>query len=204
MAKERIELDPKVIELLGTRPDSELAAMAGVSAWKIQNERDARGIPSYRSTLVPAPKKVKEPRFPPIDEETLALLGTLPDVYIEEMTGYTRARLGRMRRKLGIPKCNERPKQAPELPRNVIAKMGTMSDRELAKKSGFTLRQIRHAREKRGIPASWWHPELPEEVIALLGTKSDRQIAKQYGVTTFRVFNARRKRNIPAYTSKKQ
>lgn len=199
MARKRTDLQPEVLNLLGKRYDSELAKMAGVSEWKIQAARKEREIPAYRTTkkLI---KVEKEPRFPPIDDKTLSLLGTMPDDTLAELSGYTRARLGRTRRKLGIAKSKERPKTAPKIPESVIAQMGTMSDRELAQKSGFTLKQIRWAREKRGISTSWRGQGIPQPAIDQLGKRPDTQIAKDFGVSQFRVFKARQKLSIPAFS----
>lgn len=202
MARKRTELQPEVLKLLGQRTDRELAKMAGVSVWKIHGERKAREIPTYRSTKKKKPSVSAEPRFPPIDEKTLSLLGTMPDATLAELYGYNRERLGRVRRKLGIPKSKDRPKTAPKLPKKVIALMSTIPDKELAEKSGFTLKQIRWAREKRKIKVTWRGNGIPQGAVDQLGTRPDTQIAKEFGVSQFRVLKARQKLNIPAYSPK--
>ncbi|MFZ5480643.1 MAG: helix-turn-helix domain-containing protein [Myxococcota bacterium] len=103
-------------DLLGTAPDSEIAAMAGVSSHAVAKYRSRRGIPGYEGR--PPPEKA-EPVQPP-DEHVAApsesrsrrsskldafldIIGVLSDAEVASRSGLTSEGVRMYRKRHGIP-----------------------------------------------------------------------------------------------------
>lgn len=77
----------------------------------------------------------------------LARLGKVTDAALAAEIGAPRGYVFRLRRRLGIPKCDKAAAALPWL--------GKVPDRELARRCGVDARTIKRRREERGIkPAS--------------------------------------------------
>ena len=88
------------VELLGQRPDHEIAEQAGVSQRTIANYRARLGIPGYRG--VKKRGKDRKPRASKIDPFQ-ELLGQVPDRVVAERAGVSLNAVRNYRVKRGIP-----------------------------------------------------------------------------------------------------
>ena len=174
---------PEDDQVLGTRPDSQIAMLLKRPATNVRWRRLKLGIPCHF---------VHQPWTP----WELEWLGVKPDEEIARLTRHPLKAVRAKRQELGRPK----PDQVMDYWQPEEDKLlGTMPDASLAKKTQRSTVAVTKRRLRLGIPnrTPARHVWKPRDV-ALLGSMSDRQLAGQIGCPTYVVTFKRRSLNIPA------
>jgi len=134
----QLELTQPLIDRLAEQTDYSLSKELGIPAKKIKEARTALGIPE--------PKPLR-PRFQPLEEiwneQTIALLGTMPDYELADRLKVSNYPIKAKRKELGI-KAFEKP--YPKITAKIAAEFGLTSDRILAERLGVSPSHIRRAR----------------------------------------------------------
>lgn len=130
-----------LLERLGASSDYQLAQDFKIPANYITSLRANVGVPE---------PKVFRTRFVPLEEgiwtdETLALLGTMPDPALADRLGVSRFPVKKKRKELGIAPYQE---SYPEITAEIAAEFGKNSDSVIAKRLGVSTTFIRRARLK--------------------------------------------------------
>lgn len=99
------------VDLLGRRPDADVAKLAGVSVRTIASFRARHGVPGYRGPR--RPSSSRGPRRSRIDPFS-NLLGTVPDRVVAEKAGVSLNAVRNYRVKKGIPAAGRRGSAAAE------------------------------------------------------------------------------------------
>lgn len=164
--------------LLGTMPDSKVAAITGLTRPQVTNARKYRNIPAFQ-------KLTKRRTRITWTDDKIARLGKEPDNALAEEWGVGIFIVFRKRKELGIPSWNARS----PVPDELIAELGTAPDAALARKYGASPVQVTSARVRRGIPLYGSNGRPPHrrimiylrdpEAIAAL----DRLIAQRHSIT---------------------
>ena len=181
---EHLELEP-YRHLMGTRPDHEVAALAGTSASIVGRYRRKLGINAYegykfgvrpvdagaeggeragrsKQRRTRGPDKVqRKSRIGPYAH----LVGKRPDREVAELAGVTQeaVRMYRRRRRIRMqgpgevgPEALARP---PRKRRTRLAPyadlLGRLPDAEVAARAGVTAENVRSYRRRHNIPAAW-------------------------------------------------
>jgi len=149
-AKRRMVYGSKVISrpwtarelrMLGTGPDSEIAAAIGRNCGTVQVRRGLLGIPSFRERNMF--------KWTPSKDR---LLGTRSEAKLARYLGVGRSIIRARLKQLGVSSQLNRPWKPSE-----EKLIGTMPDKEAARRLGRTIRSIGHRRRALGIynrPAS--------------------------------------------------
>ena len=142
-------------DLLGTKPDRELAALWGVPIAQVKKRRERLGIKACKQIYVAGPTTWTA--------EQDALLGTMPDTLAAIALGNVDPKIVKSRRKeLGIPsladqisarKRQEEDKAFEEMnwPPELISELGKRFDHYLAGRFGIPEWMLRRKRESLGI-----------------------------------------------------
>jgi len=162
--------------LLGTKSDSAVADLLGLSRHAVAKQRRRLGI-------------LRAPR--PWTENEIGLLSTASDAKVAHIVGRTVRSVTLKREQLGI-----RPFLVPWTAAE-IALLGTASDPKVARKLGRKAGVVQHKRESLGIPP--FTQRWTEEELSWLGTDTDRAVAKALGRTEEAVRVRRKKAGIRAY-----
>ena len=172
----------KIRHLMGTRPDHEIAEMAGSTISVVGRYRRRHGISAYDGykfgvgQTPPARKgegsegrptkkggRVYASKLDPYRD----LVGKIPDGELADKAGMSTEGVRMYRRRHKIPMTLEAresaTKRGPKSPRKARPSkldpfrdlLGTVPDREVAAMAGVTAENVRAFRRKRGIPAGW-------------------------------------------------
>lgn len=130
-----------LLERLGASSNYQLAQDFKIPANYIAALRAKGGVPE---------PKVFRTRFEPLEEgiwtdETLALLGTMPDPALADRLGVSRFPVKKKRKELGIAPYQE---SYPVITPEIAAEFGKSSDSIIAKRLGVSASFIRRARLK--------------------------------------------------------
>lgn len=177
------------IKMLGRYNDHELARRLRRPVHHVRIQRVALHIPP----LIPCQTRY----WTPAEEK---LLGTASDALIARKLGRTEDGVAERRRKLGIPKSDDK---RPRYTATQDRLLGTMPDEELARRLGRTQPAIQFRRISLGIPKfnprrSNWKPD--EE--SLLGTMPDEELAPHLHRTFDSVRMRRFHLGIPVFVPK--
>jgi transcriptional regulator with XRE-family HTH domain len=128
-------------EQLATHSDYQLARKFNVSSSYIAELRV--------EVEIPGPKVIRV-RFEPLEEgvwtdETIALLGTMPDPELADRLGVSRTPVKKKRKELGIKAYKE---TYPEITPEIAAEFGISSDIAIARRLGVSASYVRRARLK--------------------------------------------------------
>lgn len=200
------KLPSEAISQLGKFSDAEIARRFGLTVYFISSARISLEIPAFeRPKQDPTKRPYKSVSLKPQrawTPEEIALLGTISDSKLEEMTGISMAACAYTRNKLGIAPFRDH-KWTPEL----TALLGKVPDAEVVKKSNglFNIKGVRKKRHKLGIavcPApkiegTGGQAAIPE-VMENLGKVSDYEIARRTGVDRTSITRQRQKLGIKA------
>ncbi|MFG3455024.1 hypothetical protein [Stutzerimonas stutzeri] len=134
----QLELTQPLIDRLAEQTDYSLSKEFDIPAKIIKEARAELGIPE--------PKPLR-PRFQPLEEiwneQTIALLGTMPDYELADMLKISNYPIKAKRKELGI---NAFEKTYPKITADIAAEFGLTSDRILAERLGVSPSHIRRAR----------------------------------------------------------
>lgn len=136
----KLELPPSLIVRLVTETDYSLSKELGIPAKRLKETRLKLNIPE---------PKVNRPKFQPLEdiwnEETIALLGTMPDYELADRLRVSNYPIKAKRKELGI-RAYKKP--YPEITPALAAEFGVTSDRALAERLGVSASFIRNARQR--------------------------------------------------------
>ncbi len=191
-APTKLEWPARLVELLGRRPDGEVAARAGVNVGTVSAERARRGIPP------------SAPRRPDIEwtDAMIALLGEASDLDVAAELELPVCSVIYKRHALGIPSFAPpaRPQGSPFWTPHRVALLGKRPDYQLAGRWGISPTAVGHRRRMLGIPPHRPRPkvEWTERMRAWLGREPDHAVAKRLGIG-FKAVRAERERlGIPS------
>ena len=160
----------EALGLLGTKPDSEIAKLLGLSSNTVSHKRRSQGIVG------------RKPKRDPIvmPEHLIHHLGKWTDAKIAKEIGVSANAVSKYRRRRQIKATIEHNALSPK----AIPMLGTMQDAELARMFNVTNTTIHTHRLKLGRPLFISSGmALPDPVRPLLGTMPDGRLAKQIGVS---------------------
>lgn len=190
----RFPWPPRLARLLGTMPDQQLAARAGVHPHTVKEERERRQILpfSYRR-----PKVVWTAAM-------ISQLGLASDRQVAAELGLCHASVCRKRRQLNIPSYAPPPHDqygGYDWTRREIALLGRHTDRRVAKLLGITLSAVINKRQLLQIPP-FKPPARPvvwtPRKIAELGRSTDSAVAAKLGISPSSVKRKRQQLGIAA------
>ena len=186
------ELAEEVVALIGTMPDSQIAAQAGLPLHRVRNRRLQMGLPSFTGRR----GRVKMD-IPP---EAIPLLGVETDRAIGERFGVSNMTVGNWRRRKGILHTRGVPKKT--IPEDLVPLLGVKTDPVLAKMAGVSSGLVRRWREDRGIPPhprgrksvgkdpdarkAWLEDKYPG-MLEMLGVEFDDTVGSKYGLSRERI-----------------
>lgn len=100
----RVNWTAEIDAMLGTVPDSEIAAKLGCERKTVSHRRKCHGIPASfdRKNNTPPPNMGGWNRRP-LPDDVVSLLGTMPDYRLAEIAGVNKTLIRRARTSLGIP-----------------------------------------------------------------------------------------------------
>ncbi len=148
------------LDIVGVKPDREVAEQLGMTAENVRAWRNRRGIPAGWRSEEPAPKKGKSggrsSRTSVIDKYE-HLLGVVPDQTIAHFSGLKVATVGKARAKRGVPPVavdgppprHRRSKMDP-----FLHLLGKEPDAEIARLSGVSPKNVSNFRRRHGIPSA--------------------------------------------------
>jgi hypothetical protein len=179
------ELPLDVIELIGKKPDKQLADIYKVSRVHIRYYRAIHHIPA--AEYLPIPEFQWK-------SEHDAQLGTMSDGMLGRLLQISTRTVLDRRKKLGIPAFR---RTAVEWTEELIAQLGTEPDHLLAQRWNVGLHFVIAKRNELGIPAcaDKSRPWTAEE-ISLLGTMQDKDVAQLIGTSPTIVLKKRAELNI--------
>ena len=193
---------PRHQQVLGTRPDDQVALLLGTTAKIVRHRRYKLHIPpcaaqaeAQRQRVLEALTTVRGNKPVKYTPEEDKLLGTMSDADLARLLGRPRVGVEARRIKFKIPKFD--PKLHLWTPQE-DALLGTMTDKELAARLGVSWTAVAHRRRRLCKPVRFAHrrPWTPEEDV-LLGTASDSEIAARLGRFVSTVCIRRQKLGIP-------
>lgn len=197
---------PEIVVLIGVRPDTEVAALAGVSRVTVAKWRRRHGT---QRASVSCETRLDE-RHPGLR----ALLGVETDGTVAARYCLSRERIRQLRSDLGVTRAKatgyhyERMRWRPEPEVEVL--IGVKPDTEVAKLAGVVPATIARWRRNHATSAAprarWpdrqWANSLElrcPDLCAAFGTASDGELARRYGSSIEGVAQARRRRGIQAW-----
>ncbi len=124
------------LELLGTKPDTTLAAELGLGISAVRHQRISQEIPTFEKW-----------------SSVVALLGVIPDTEIHARHGVSLSTLVRMRKERDIPSVGKSGRPTVPLPAAAQQLLGKVSDVELAKRYNVPLKRVSKARQMACIAA---------------------------------------------------
>lgn len=207
MGRKKIVLSDEHYALLGQIYDSELAAIAGVSAPTIQKIRSKAGIPrcSPKFNKDHFRRKIQK-KYPGMYE----MLGNKSDSLIASKYSISRERVRQYRSVFNIDKSapNILSRLSDTDCAYLLDNLGKVSDNELCKIAGVSGTAVRTLRIQYGIPAykseeCKRRQSAIDSVIHRLGVDSDNSIAIDINVPTETVRRRRIKLGIKAVPTRR-
>jgi predicted transcriptional regulator len=148
------------------------------------------------------------PRFD-WSQETLELLGSMPDPKVASQLGLTASAVRQKRTRLGIPQfagpranCKGRIRPNFKWTAEAIALLGTMSDPKVGARLGLGSSSVKWKRDALGIPPHTAICRISDstrvELLKRVGTTSDRALAYELGISQHAVSQYRAKQRVAA------
>src|SRR5207253_10965125 len=153
---------PEDDQLLGIRPDDQVALFIRATVKAVRRRRHERKIPRCAQQPRQRGERKAGGKFGVYTAEEDKLLGTMPDERLAQHFGRTRLAVQARRIQLKIPKFD------PQLHRwtpEEDALLGTVTDGKLAARLGLTTGAVAHRRRRLGICVRFAHrrPWTPAE-----------------------------------------
>ena len=185
--------------LLGTLPDTELAAKWDIGVYFVRQQRISRGISPYQIPLAPESLVSRRPahRWTMQDEK---LLGTQPDTVIADRLDIDACVVTVHRNHLGIaPFRRGGPVQWTE---GMLRLLGDVADGTLGKEYEVSYASVKIRRIEEGIPPYGQEemdvePVLPLAVIDQIGNVPDNALAEIHNVSRLNIRIYRALHGIP-------
>lgn len=222
-----------MISVLGTAPDTQVAAALGLSIYTVRNKRIELGIDLYRKTPVESNTSTRVPGEYTVERKTrrkrrahgqmanrewiqeeIDLLGEFPDWEIARLLDIHEYYVADKRKEFGIDafpieeyrRNIERYNWTPEK----IAQLGTMTDRDLSNLWGdIHYASIAHKRINLGIepfgikPTQYKDVDISMLTPQMFETKKDIEVHRETGVPLFAVKRYREELGIEDYRVKR-
>lgn len=180
----KVILPKEAIDLMGKISDRQIAIKFNIDQTVMHNRRKELGIP--KASYVDYCK-----REVPIAEYK-HLLGKIPDIQIEKITGVHSTQIGEIRNRLGIPTSYPHKKVELNLYQHLL---GKMPDSEIGNLVGLDRTTVADKRIRLGIPQFKKIIDF-KSIEHLLGKTSDRAIGRILGCSYTSIRNYRLKLGI--------
>jgi hypothetical protein len=179
-----IKWTKKIDKLLGTRPDTEIAAQVGTMAFHIRKRRKSLAVSAYKVGALPEITSSKKEKLT-LTAAQEAKLGTIPDTVLADRWGCTPGTVTRYRQRRGIPAF--RSIKETEWTIQMLDLLGEVPDSVIAREYEISNASVRIKRIEMGIlpfgkQTMDPEPDLPKEVIRQIGKVPDKQLSDRYGV----------------------